>query len=143
MNTFNDFLMPDLLGPDSNFIPLFTAEDEDRIRKEKVSDTLPILPLRNTVLFPGMVIHRNIIALVVDKGKVKLTGIGQPVAHLLSSAEGFREPEFAPFAPCEIATDQQVAGITVIKLDASKITGCMVVCKKRNPSAIVKFVGHI
>ncbi len=56
MNTFNDFLMPDLLGPDSNFIPLFTAEDEDRIRKEKVSDTLPILPLRNTVLFPGMVI---------------------------------------------------------------------------------------
>ena len=56
MNTLNDFLMPDILGPDSNFIPLFTAEDEDRIRKEKVEETLPILPLRNTVLFPGMVI---------------------------------------------------------------------------------------
>ena len=56
MNNLNDILMPDILGPDSNFIPLFTAEDEDRIRKEKVAETLPILPLRNTVLFPGMVI---------------------------------------------------------------------------------------
>ena len=56
MNTLNDILMPDILGPDSNFIPLFSADDEDRIRKEKVAETLPILPLRNTVLFPGMVI---------------------------------------------------------------------------------------
>ncbi|MCQ2263465.1 MAG: endopeptidase La, partial [Bacteroidales bacterium] len=56
MHKPKDFLLPDILGPDSNFIPLFSAEDEERIRKETVPERLPILPMRNTVLFPGMVI---------------------------------------------------------------------------------------
>ena len=33
-----------------------TPEDEEEINKEDVPDILPILPLRNTVLFPGVVI---------------------------------------------------------------------------------------
>lgn len=41
---------------ESEFIPLLTAEDEENILSEKLPDTLPILPLRNTVLFPGVVI---------------------------------------------------------------------------------------
>ena len=41
---------------DAELIPLMTPEDEDEINKEELPETLPILPLRNTVLFPGVVI---------------------------------------------------------------------------------------
>ena len=40
----------------SELIPLMTSEDEDEINAETLPDSLPILPLRNTVLFPGVVI---------------------------------------------------------------------------------------
>jgi len=45
-----------MLDEDSELIPLMTPEDEEIINKESVPKTLPILPLRNTVLFPGVVI---------------------------------------------------------------------------------------
>ncbi len=41
---------------DADFIPLMTSDDEEAISKEPVPNILPILPLRNTVLFPGVVI---------------------------------------------------------------------------------------
>ena len=41
---------------EGEFIPLFTSEDEDQMNKEEFPDELPILPLRNNVLFPGVVI---------------------------------------------------------------------------------------
>ena len=44
------------LKDDAEFIPLMTAEDEDAMDKEVLPEILPILPLRNTVLFPGVVI---------------------------------------------------------------------------------------
>ena len=44
------------LEQDAELIPLMTPEDEEEINKEKLPETLPILPLRNTVLFPGVVI---------------------------------------------------------------------------------------
>ena len=40
----------------SELIPLMTPEDEEKIAKEELPETLPILSLRNTVLFPGVVI---------------------------------------------------------------------------------------
>jgi ATP-dependent Lon protease len=40
----------------SELIPLMTPEDEEEINNENLPETLPILPLRNTVLFPGVVI---------------------------------------------------------------------------------------
>jgi ATP-dependent Lon protease len=49
-----DFLS--LIDNDTEFIPLFTSEDEEQMSNEPVPDELPILPLRNTVLFPGVVI---------------------------------------------------------------------------------------
>jgi len=41
---------------DHEFIPLISPEDEDQMDKEHTPEVLPILPLRNTVLFPGVVI---------------------------------------------------------------------------------------
>ena len=39
-----------------SLFPLMTPEDEKEINNEVLPDSLPILPLRNTVLFPGVVI---------------------------------------------------------------------------------------
>lgn len=41
---------------DADLIPLMTPEDEEEINKEVLPESLPILSLRNTVLFPGVVI---------------------------------------------------------------------------------------
>ncbi|MBT6030695.1 MAG: endopeptidase La [Crocinitomicaceae bacterium] len=46
----------DFMNKDAEFIPLISAEDEDRMNKEELPDELPILSLRNNVLFPGVVI---------------------------------------------------------------------------------------
>ncbi|TKD63443.1 endopeptidase La [Flavobacterium sp. ASW18X] len=44
------------LDEDAELIPLLTPEDEEQMNRESLPETLPILPLRNTVLFPGVVI---------------------------------------------------------------------------------------
>ena len=41
---------------DAELIPLMTSEDEEELQNEALPQSLPILPLRNTVLFPGVVI---------------------------------------------------------------------------------------
>jgi ATP-dependent Lon protease len=41
---------------EAELIPLLTPEDEEEMINEELPDTLPILPLRNMVLFPGVVI---------------------------------------------------------------------------------------
>ena len=54
--TLDSLSLSNVLNEDSELIPLMTPEDEEIINGEKVPNTLPILPLRNTVLFPGVVI---------------------------------------------------------------------------------------
>lgn len=44
------------VNEDTDFIPLISEEDEESISMTNVPETLPILPLRNTVLFPGVII---------------------------------------------------------------------------------------
>jgi ATP-dependent Lon protease len=52
-----DFLnFSDILESDTEFIPLLSPEDEELMNAEEVPEELSILPLRNTVLFPGVVI---------------------------------------------------------------------------------------
>ena len=53
----NDWVRFAGMGEDeTEFIPLISAEDEERMDNEAVPEHLPILSLRNNVLFPGVVI---------------------------------------------------------------------------------------
>jgi ATP-dependent Lon protease len=52
----NPSVFSDLIDDDADFIPLMTAEDEEQMNLEHIPEELPILPLRNMVLFPGVVI---------------------------------------------------------------------------------------
>lgn len=45
----------DLLDSEAEFIPLLSAEDEQMMNAEELPEDLAILPLRNAVLFPGVV----------------------------------------------------------------------------------------
>ena len=48
------------MGNEANFIPLFSLDDEIKLRQEDIPDEIALLPLRNTLLFPGMVIPINV-----------------------------------------------------------------------------------
>ena len=52
----NEYFLSSPVNEDTDFIPLISEEDEESITMTKVPETLPILPLRNTVLFPGVII---------------------------------------------------------------------------------------
>lgn len=45
-----------IIDEDTEFFPLLSQQDEDEMTNSDIPETLPILPLRNTVLFPGVVI---------------------------------------------------------------------------------------
>jgi ATP-dependent Lon protease len=84
MNDFlseNAFAITDNIDANTEFIPLVSEEDEDRINKEEVPDQLPILSLRNNVLFPGVVIPITVgrdksIKLIKDAEKgTKMIGV--------------------------------------------------------------------
>lgn len=49
-------LMIDSMDQDTDFIPLISDESEPVIKDEDIPSVIPILALRNTVLFPGVVI---------------------------------------------------------------------------------------
>lgn len=77
----------------SELIPLMTPEDEEKINNEELPATLPILPLRNTVLFPGVVIpitagRDKSIRLINDSNK------GSKVIGVVSQKDGsIEDPE--------------------------------------------------
>jgi ATP-dependent Lon protease len=58
MNDLFDTSLLNLSGieSDAEFIPLTTAEEEETVNNQEFPENLPILPLRNNVLFPGVVI---------------------------------------------------------------------------------------
>ncbi|MDH5826627.1 endopeptidase La [Sphingobacterium sp. SG20118] len=45
-----------IISEDTEFFPLLSLHDEDEMRNAEIPESLPILSLRNTVLFPGVVI---------------------------------------------------------------------------------------
>ena len=60
MSIFDQFSIQNLensfINDDTEFFPLLTSEDEEVMNSEETPEILSILPLRNTVLFPGVVI---------------------------------------------------------------------------------------
>lgn len=79
---------------DAEFIPLITAEEEETMNKQSFPDVLPILPLRNNVLFPGVVIP---ITVGRDKS-IKLiqeANRGSKIIGVISQKDaGAEEPKF-------------------------------------------------
>ena len=75
------FQLTQAIDGDSEFIPLITAEEEESMNKQDYPDNLPILPLRNNVLYPGVVIPITVgrdksIKLIRDAGKSgKIIGV--------------------------------------------------------------------
>lgn len=49
-------LITEIGNDDGEFIPLISMDDEERINNEIIPETIPLLPLKNTVLFPGAII---------------------------------------------------------------------------------------
>src|SRR5690606_29183369 len=45
-----------VINEDTAFFPLLSSQDEEEMTKADIPEILPILPLRNTVHFPGVVI---------------------------------------------------------------------------------------
>ena len=87
----NDFFgLQNIIDHEPEFIPLISEEEEDHMNKEDVPEVLPILPLRNNVLFPGVVIPITIgrdksIKLIEDAFKTsKIIGV---LSQLKSTVE--------------------------------------------------------
>jgi ATP-dependent Lon protease len=58
--TYNEILLPENLDGDGDIIPIIADGEEGDLEDVEVPDTIPILSLRNTVLFPGVVLPISI-----------------------------------------------------------------------------------
>lgn len=79
---------------DIEFMPLITLEEEEGTKQENFNNTIPILPLRNTVLFPGVVIP---ITVGRDKSirAVREAHAGDKFIGVLAQFDsGVEEPQF-------------------------------------------------
>jgi ATP-dependent Lon protease len=56
----NEILIPDILDGDGDIIPIIADGDDGELEDVEVPEVLPILSLRNTVLFPGVVLPISI-----------------------------------------------------------------------------------
>ncbi len=83
-----------VINEDSEFFPLMSSEDEEEMNNEALPDVLSILPLRNTVLFPGVVIPITVgrdksIKLIRDANK------GKRMIGVVSQQDvGIEDPSF-------------------------------------------------
>ena len=87
--------MSDQLDAETEFIPLLSSEDEEVMNNEDIPEELPILPLRNTVLFPGVVIPITVgrdksIRLIRDYYKS-----GRTIGVVAQTDANIEDPEFS------------------------------------------------
>ncbi len=83
MSTFGDMLANMRLDDDFDFIPplLPLYDNDDDLKEEQYPDSLPILILRNTVMFPGMIIPitisrpKSILAIEEAEQRGRLLGV--------------------------------------------------------------------
>ena len=83
LNSFSGKIIDD----ESDLIPLMTSDDEEAINKEKLPKSLSILPLKNTVLFPGVVIpitatrNKSVKLIKASNKGDKLVGVVSQINH--------------------------------------------------------------
>lgn len=94
-DSFQDsIILSSNIDDDAEFLPLLSQDDEDQMNKETFPDDLPILPLRNNVLFPGVLIPITVgrdksLRLLQDANK------GKKVIGVVSQKDQDKEnPEF-------------------------------------------------
>ncbi len=81
MEGLEHFILGGNFDEDQEFAPLMTIEEENANKKIEYPDEIPVLPLRNTVLFPGVVIpitvgrDKSIKAVKEAHAKDKLIGV--------------------------------------------------------------------
>ncbi len=56
----NDYLLPEILDGEGDIIPIIADGDEGDLEELEVPESIPVLSLRNTVLFPGVVLPISI-----------------------------------------------------------------------------------
>ncbi|HWZ03160.1 MAG TPA: endopeptidase La, partial [Mucilaginibacter sp.] len=84
-----------VINEESEFFPLMSSEDEEEMNNELLPEVLSILPLRNTVLFPGVVIPITVgrdksIKLIRDANK------GNRMIGVVSQQDvGIEDPTFS------------------------------------------------
>ncbi len=59
-NRVSEILIPDIIDGDGDIIPIIADGDDSELEDMDVPETIPILSLRNTVLFPGVVLPISI-----------------------------------------------------------------------------------
>ena len=85
---------------EADLIPLMTTEDEEALELEELPELVPILPLKNTVLFPGVVIPITVgrdksIQLIKDANKGdKVIGVVAQKDQEVEDPFGFRYLSF-------------------------------------------------
>lgn len=89
----DNLLISDILDEDSNIIPFFSRDDENRIKNTELPEILPILPLQNVVLFPGIVIPITVgrsksVKLVQDYNR-----FDSPIGVVTQRTNDIEEPE--------------------------------------------------
>ncbi|HRH65761.1 MAG TPA: endopeptidase La [Bacteroidia bacterium] len=93
-NMLNPLDLSNIIDDDTEFIPLLSQEDEDQMNQQDIPDILSILPLRNTVLFPGVVIPITVgrdksINLIKDAYK------GEKIIGVVAQRDvGIEDPKF-------------------------------------------------
>jgi len=110
--------LSEFIETETDFIPAFSPESVDNLKKEPVPETLPILPLRNTVLYPGIVMP---VTAGRDKAKelIKhLQGKKQPYIGVVAQRDKDLDKEPEPNDLYEIATMGMV-GQTIQMPDGS------------------------
>src|SRR3989339_1843283 len=107
-----DLLFSNVLDENSDFISVVSDESDEAINKTDIPEILPILPLRNTVLFPGVVLPITVgrdksIKAVSDVYKTdKLIGV------IAQKDANIEEPE--PKDLCKIGTVAKI--VKLIKM---------------------------
>ena len=101
-----DEYFSNLIDDDADFMPLMPVEEIDEKENETLKTSLPILPLRNTVLFPGVVIpitigrDKSLKALKAALRGPKLDGpMAEELPILYNASEG--RSQFDPLMPVD------------------------------------------